>query len=125
MKKCPICNSKVRIIGSECYPEEGIEIECVDDNCKYALHVTCDVRFDGLKVAAKKCHNFVYDMIKEKEWIVIHYTGKLNIKLDRCGECCLWMTQQCPREKNAKCLIMKPTCNDITCEKFEKNGYHK
>lgn len=36
----------------------------------------------------------------------------------RCGDCKLWMTRECPKEKNVNGRNYGPSVNDIVCELF-------
>ena len=41
-------------------------------------------------------------------------------KIWKCGDCRLWMTKQCPREKNVDGWNRGPSMSGWTCEKFAK-----
>ena len=64
---CPICGQPTVAIGSECYPKEGISVECTSDTCEFEIGITCTVRVDGLKEVAKKAHNIISNLITERE----------------------------------------------------------
>jgi DNA-directed RNA polymerase subunit RPC12/RpoP len=59
---CPLCGSKVHLTGTDCYPEEGIEVECSSSNCEYGVSVAvhgCDPT-PSLKPIAIKTHNILW-----------------------------------------------------------------
>lgn len=62
---CPICNSPTQLVGTDCYPDEGVSVECCNVNCDYELTVTAhgSVRTSNsfsLKPAAIVAHNTLW-----------------------------------------------------------------
>jgi hypothetical protein len=56
-KPCPKCGWPVKIFGSECYPEDGITIQCTQESCSYYLTMIMNYRSDDLKQRAIIAHN--------------------------------------------------------------------
>lgn len=46
---CPKCNSQVIISGSNCYPEEGMAVECSQVNCDFEFVLCINYRKDMMK----------------------------------------------------------------------------
>lgn len=42
---------------------------------------------------------------------------------DRCGDCKLWMTQQCPREPGDRIRKIYNSCGAFKCDKFIRTQY--
>lgn len=42
---------------------------------------------------------------------------------DRCGDCKLWMTQQCPREPGDRVRKIYNSCGAFKCEKFDRSQF--
>ena len=59
LKRCPKCQSKVEMSGSECYPESGIIIECSDLDCDYYMDIQNSIRSNALRGALAKAHNHI------------------------------------------------------------------
>jgi len=59
---CPLCSSPVHLVGTDCYPEEGIEVECDSPNCEYSLSLSlhsCSP-VPSLKPAVTQAHNLLW-----------------------------------------------------------------
>ena len=56
---CPKCKSKVIIYGSECYPEEGMSVECNNLDCDMEIELKIDMRTNKLKEALKAAWNIL------------------------------------------------------------------
>lgn len=56
---CPFCGSEVQVYGSDCYPEDGITFECINEKCNYIGDLSCNKRVNCLLNAAKIAHNFI------------------------------------------------------------------
>ena len=56
---CPLCGGDVYVFGTDCYPSDGISFECMNDKCQYEGNITCTVRVDCLRDAAKLAHDFI------------------------------------------------------------------
>ena len=46
----------------------------------------------------------------------------LGRKVERCGDCRLWMTRQCPREANVNGWNKGPSMSAAICDKFQGAG---
>ena len=53
---CPICGSPVEVFGSDCYPIDGINIECTAVPCEYMLMVSSTISSNVLLDTAKEAH---------------------------------------------------------------------
>lgn len=42
---------------------------------------------------------------------------------DTCGNCKLWMTQQCPRESGDRIKKIYNSCGAFKCDKFNRTKY--
>lgn len=56
---CLKCKSKVIIYGSECYPEEGMTVECNNHDCDFEMELTADMRTDKLREALSTAWNIL------------------------------------------------------------------
>ena len=43
---------------------------------------------------------------------------KTYVKYFKCGQCKLWMTRECPQERNVNGWNRGPSCEGVTCSKF-------
>lgn len=57
---CPLCGGIVEVYGSDCYPEDGITFECMEETCQYEGFISCNIRTNCLVEAAKNAHDFIY-----------------------------------------------------------------
>ena len=42
---------------------------------------------------------------------------------NKCGDCKLWMTQQCPREPGCRVNKIYNSCGAFKCDKFERTKF--
>jgi len=66
-ENCPMCGAEVQMFGSECYNEEGIEIECMNDDCDYRviIRVECNIAFSGMRDVVEILHSEICQRIME------------------------------------------------------------
>jgi len=62
MRKCLKCNSGVKIYGSECYPEEGISVECDNLDCDYEIVIQTSLRTNKLKEMVRLVHETIQEV---------------------------------------------------------------
>ena len=56
---CPKCKSKITIYGSECYPDEGMSVECDNLDCDMEVSLKINLRTNKLKIALKAAWNIL------------------------------------------------------------------
>ena len=56
---CPKCESKATIYGSECYPDDGMVVECDNHDCAMEIRLSINLRTDKLKDAIKAAWNIL------------------------------------------------------------------
>ena len=60
---CPYCNSTVEMYGTECYPEEGIEIECT--KCEFNMYLSIPKRTNKLKEITLELYINLLSVLKD------------------------------------------------------------
>lgn len=66
---CPKCGGKVEAYGSSCYPEDGVCVECVNDNCDYELSIKVNhIIPEGinLRLIAETVHRELWRFVNHK-----------------------------------------------------------
>ena len=61
---CPKCGSKVELLGSDCYPEAGISVECTNVKCDYELKISCSIRTNFLRDTVREAHSAMWNLLK-------------------------------------------------------------
>lgn len=67
--RCPKCNDKIESWGSSCYPQDGVSVECGNDNCDYELIIEVNHTIPegiNLRLVAEFAHQKIFGILEEK-----------------------------------------------------------